>query len=164
MGYQFNADELFEIAVNIERNGAAFYRKAADQFGKGPAATLFRKLATAEVAHEKVFTELRSLLDDEDRAATVFDPNQESVAYLRAFADQHVFDTSIQPADVLSGDETPSDVLRMAIGLEKDSIVFYLGLKGAMTKKKNRDNLEAVIQEEMRHVAILSKELRRDDD
>ena len=29
MSYEFNADEVFEIAEQIERNGAKFYRTAA---------------------------------------------------------------------------------------------------------------------------------------
>ncbi len=30
MPQRFNADEIFEIAEQIERNGAAFYRRAAE--------------------------------------------------------------------------------------------------------------------------------------
>ena len=30
MSYNFNADEIFEIAEQIERNGANFYRTAAE--------------------------------------------------------------------------------------------------------------------------------------
>ena len=30
MAYVFNADEILEMAIQIEQNGAAFYRKAAD--------------------------------------------------------------------------------------------------------------------------------------
>ena len=30
MSYDFNADEIFEIAEQIERNGAKFYRTAAE--------------------------------------------------------------------------------------------------------------------------------------
>ena len=30
MGLDFNADEVFEIAEQIERNGAEFYRTAAE--------------------------------------------------------------------------------------------------------------------------------------
>ena len=30
MSYDFNADEIFEIAEQIERNGAKFYRNAAE--------------------------------------------------------------------------------------------------------------------------------------
>ena len=30
MSYEFNADEVFEIAERIERNGARFYRRAAE--------------------------------------------------------------------------------------------------------------------------------------
>jgi hypothetical protein len=28
MSYDFNAEEVFEMAIQIEANGAAFYRKA----------------------------------------------------------------------------------------------------------------------------------------
>lgn len=30
MSFNFNADEIFEMAEEIERNGAKFYRKAAE--------------------------------------------------------------------------------------------------------------------------------------
>ena len=30
MAYVFNADEILEMAIQIEENGAAFYRKAAE--------------------------------------------------------------------------------------------------------------------------------------
>ena len=29
MKYNFNADDIFQIAINIEKNGALLYRKAA---------------------------------------------------------------------------------------------------------------------------------------
>jgi hypothetical protein len=36
MSYDFNADDVFEMAEQIERNGAVFYRKAAaDVTGSG---------------------------------------------------------------------------------------------------------------------------------
>ena len=30
MNYDFNADEIFEMAERLEKNGAAFYRNAAE--------------------------------------------------------------------------------------------------------------------------------------
>lgn len=47
----------------------------------------------------------------------------------------------------------------MAIGLEKDSIVFYLGMKEAVPQRSGRDKIEGIIKEEMRHMATLSREL-----
>ena len=50
MAIPFNADEVFEMAEQIERNGGMFYRAAADKF---PAVReLLLKLAKWEDDHE----------------------------------------------------------------------------------------------------------------
>ena len=43
--------------------------------------------------------------------------------------------------------------------MEKDSIVFYLGVRDAMPEELGRDKVQMIIREEMRHVAILSDKL-----
>ncbi len=43
MGVEFNAFEAFEIAEKIERNGARFYRRAAELFDDPGLAKLFQK-------------------------------------------------------------------------------------------------------------------------
>lgn len=50
-------------------------------------------------------------------------------------------------------------VLKAAILAEKDSIVFYLGMKEMVPDKYGKDKLEEIIKEEMGHIKILSKEL-----
>jgi len=46
----------------------------------------------------------------------------------------------------------------MAIGLEKDSIVFYLGMKDAVPERLGRSRIDDIIREEMSHVYLLSRE------
>ena len=41
MAFDFNADEIYEMAQQIERNGAAFYRKAAEAVDEAPAKKSF---------------------------------------------------------------------------------------------------------------------------
>ena len=53
MTQQFNADETFEIAEQIERNGAEFYKKAADLAPDDAARDLFLELTAMEERHEK---------------------------------------------------------------------------------------------------------------
>jgi len=159
--FDFNADEIFEMAERIERNGAAFYRKAADGAADDSARTMFTELADWEDRHQQAFAEMHTALADEERASQVFDPDEEGARYLQAFADRHVFDTDEEPAERLTGDEDLEEVLRIAIGLEKDSIVFYLGLREATPSAAGKERVEAIINEEMRHVAILSDELRK---
>ena len=58
----FNIDETFEIAEQIERNGARFYRKAAGIFEASRAKSLLMDLAAMEDRHEKLFKEMRQEL------------------------------------------------------------------------------------------------------
>ena len=153
MIYDFNADDIFEMAEQMERNGAKFYRTAADSASAGSAKDFLLKLAAMEDDHLKTFAQMRAELTTGEKAATVFDPEGEAVHYLRALADTRVFfqkeiDTSSMEA-----------ILKDAITAEKDSIVFYLGMRDAVPEKLGRDRLDGVIKEEMGHIRLLSKEL-----
>ncbi|HUV38302.1 MAG TPA: ferritin family protein [Planctomycetota bacterium] len=161
MAVTFNADEVFAMAEQIERNGAKFYRKAATLPAAKGKTALLEKLAVMEDEHEKTFHAMREQLGLKDKGGVSFDPNQEAELFLQAVADGHVFDTSLDPSETLAGDETMTDVLNFAIGLEKDSIVFYLGMKSAVGQRLGKDKLDAIIAEEMGHVALLSRELDR---
>lgn len=153
----FNADEIFEMAEQIERNGAKFYRAATEKF---PAAReVLLDLAAMEDDHEKTFTAMRAELSQPEQAPVIFDPDSEAQMYLRIMADGHVFNVKADPVEQLAEKETPEDVLEMAIGLEKDSIVFYTGLKECVSRKAGRDKVEAIIKEELGHIATLNEKL-----
>jgi rubrerythrin len=156
---RFSADEIYEMAEQIERNGAAFYRKAAEGFEDAPTQGMLRELAAMEDRHEKTFREMRERLTKKDRAATVFDPDNQAVLYLQAMAGGYVFDTRVEPASVLTGTESLEKVLRYAIGLERDSIAFYVGLKQATPEQWGREKIDWIIGEEIGHVNTLSAKL-----
>jgi len=159
MSYQYNADEILQMAEQIERNGARFYRKASEVVRDETVAKSLLHLAAWEDGHEKVFASMRRDLTEFERQPTVFDPEGETSLYLRALADGHVFDVRVDAAESLTGAETLEDILRLAIGQEKDSIIFYLGLREIIPEKAGRDKIDAVIQEEMRHIGFLNKEI-----
>jgi rubrerythrin len=152
--YDFNADDIFEIAEKLERNGAKFYRTAAESVDDRMAKDFLLKLADMEDDHEKTFANMRSVLTTEEKTATVFDPNDEAVGYLQALADTRVFFK--KELDVSSLEA----ILKGAITAEKDSIVFYLGMRVAVPEDKGRGRLDAIIKEEMGHIQLLSKELK----
>ena len=159
MVLDFNADEIFQIAEQIERNGASFYRGAAKlDFDEGTKQKLLN-LAEMEDAHEKTFTAMRKELSGQEVATHVFDPHGEVANYLKAMADSYVFQGSVAPEDLLSG-KPIEEVLKVAIGLEKDSIVFYLGIKESVPEKYGKEKIDKIIKEEMSHVTLLSGELK----
>jgi len=154
----FNADEIFQMAERIERNGTHFYKKAASG-AESQTAQLLLQLSAMEEEHEKIFSRMRAELSEKERKATVPDPGNQAAAYLRAWADGNVFDVRSNPAERLTGREKAEDIFRIAIGLEKDSIVFYLGMKDAIPERLGRSKIDEIIKEEMNHIAILSRKL-----
>jgi len=157
MGVTFNADEVFEMAEQIERNGAKFYRAAAEKF---PAAQqILLGLAAMEDEHEKTFKDMRAQLSDQEQEPMVFDPDDEAQMYLRVVADGHVFDTKADPAEQLKGKDKLEDILQTAINMEKESIAFYAGLKECVPPRAGRDKVEAIIREEFSHIATLNEKL-----
>jgi rubrerythrin len=157
MGVTFNADEVFEMAEQIERNGAKFYRAAAEKFS-GIRQVLL-ELAAMEDEHEKTFKDMRTQLSGREQEPLVFDPNDEARMYLQVVADGHVFDTKADPAEKLKDKDKPEDILHTAINMEKESIAFYAGLKECVPPRAGRDKVEAIIREEFGHIATLNEKL-----
>ena len=153
MGIDFNADEVFEIAEQIERNGANFYRSVAEKVTDSKIKQLLSDLAEMEDEHEQTFKNLRSELSQDEKTMTTFDPEDESANYLRALAETRVFYE--KKIDTTSFEE----ILKTAITAEKDSIVFYLGMKDVVPAHLGKQKLDDIIKEEMSHITLLSKEL-----
>ncbi|MFH1673669.1 MAG: ferritin family protein [Pseudomonadota bacterium] len=163
MIYDFNADEIFEMAEQIERNGAKFYRRMAEDISDISIRQLFLDLAAMEDEHEKTFASMRKDLSDQDRKPTVFDPEGEAALYLRALANLRVFDEEgkedfVLPED-LPEEEKTKKIFRVAIGLEKDSIAFYLGMKELVPERLGKKKIGDIIKEEMGHIRLLSDRL-----
>lgn len=154
----FNAIEVFEIAEQIERNGAAFYHRAAGLFKDSDIAELFTKLANWEVGHEAVFAEMRKQLADEPPELSTFDP-EEAPLDAKAMAGLAAFGINSDPAAELTGSETRAEVLKMALQKEKDTIVYYVGLKEFVPIDVVINKIGEIITEELRHIRIINQSL-----
>jgi rubrerythrin len=153
MSYDFNADDILAMAEQIETNGGKFYRTAADSTSDPANKTFLLELAAMEDQHEKTFKAMRAELSEKEKKSTVFDPAGEAVLYLRALADTRVFFE--KEIDVSS----MKAILKSAITAEKDSIVFYLGMKEAVAESLGKDRIDNIIKEEMSHIKLLGGKL-----
>lgn len=162
MAFGFTADEVFEIAEQIERNGADFYNRVAGRL-EGPERRFFLDLSKMELEHEKIFASMRSLLSTANREGGTFDPDQETGEYLRALSGSTIFDDRAKNAftkiETMSGTQALASALRAAIDLEEDSVVFYLGMKELVPKTLGKDRVEEILREEMRHISLLGGKL-----
>jgi len=155
----FNADEVLQMAERIERNGGRFYRAAAEACDADEEfKAKLLELAEMEDDHEKSFAAIREGLSAKEARPTAYDPEGETAAYLAAMADANVFGPNTDPVDLVC-EKSPAELLETAIGLEKESIIFYLGLRELVPEKLGKDKIERILREEMSHVAMLRGQL-----
>ena len=160
MPITFNADEIFEMAEEIERNGATFYRQAAENASDEQTKKMLLDMAVMEDGHLNTFEKMRKELSGQEKGWSSFDPDNQSALYLQEMADARGYEGKITPMKELTGKETTKEIIEIALNSENESVVFYLTLKDLVPVKAGRDKVEAIILEELSHITALLKKLK----
>lgn len=160
MSIQFDAESIFEIGVQIEKNGQAFYQEAAKKASDKTVSTLFAELAEWENNHIELFQRMQAELPEDLKQDTVFDPDHEMSTYLEAAADSHVFMKSENVSQRIAECTSPAKAINLALEFEKDSVVYYTTIKKVVPDYLGKDKLDLIIDEELHHIAILHKKKR----
>jgi rubrerythrin len=147
------------MAETIEKNGAKFYTEAAGKTSDEDTKKMLLDLAAMEEGHFDTFHQMRGELAGREKSETVYDPGNQAAMYLQVMAEAHGSEGKVSPAEKLTGQESMEKILSIAINAEKDSIAFYSGLKDFVSQKAGKEKVEAVIREELFHIAILSQRL-----
>jgi rubrerythrin len=156
MSRSLTAQEIFEVAIQIERDGKVFYRRAAELFDGGIKRTVLG-LAEMEEAHETFFIQLKERLFKPDDKSANFDPNGEAERYLTALAHDQVFDLNQSADETWLENSSVDDILKLAIQREKDSVVYYLGLKEVVEDALGKSKIDDIVKEEMKHISLLTQ-------
>ena len=104
----FNAAEIFEMAIAIERKGRTFYLNASKSFDEPGIKSLLKGLAEMEKEHEEVFLSLKEKLIPDEGYVQGYDPDNVAVSYVRAMTSGEVFDKNI----TFEGGESIEEVLK----------------------------------------------------
>jgi rubrerythrin len=161
MIFNFNAAEVFDIAIKIEENGKRFYDQSREIIKDPVVQQLFAELAQEEIKHKEKFTTLKSQLPASADAGSVFDPDHELDLYLKMMADQHVFISSENVDAQLGKIQNATDALKRAIEFEKDSVIFFLTMQDATEQAQGKEFIGSLVKEEQEHLRRLSLELKR---
>lgn len=162
MSVFFNAREIFEMAVQIEREGKRFYLETSKNAQDEPARNELARLAEMEAEHEAVFVQMMQDAVLGASAAQWYDPEGEAALYLQTFAEGQVFDLARPaPAELLEPGADLSKVLDYALAREADSVLFYTGLKELIPGAPDKAKVELIIKEEMGHIALLGQRLKQ---
>ncbi|MDD5093149.1 MAG: ferritin family protein [Dehalococcoidia bacterium] len=153
MSILFSGSEIIDVAVGIENNGAAFYETLAKLDGEVAAQSVYKGLAAMERQHGQIFEGLRSVLGGYDPKASYA---EEFDRYLKALVDSAIFrddKTARQMAEKVTSDAA---AIQIAIGAEKDSILFYSEMRRIVPKSTFK-LLDRIINEERGHLRELSE-------
>ena len=159
MSIVFNVDEIFEMAVDVEQNGAQFYKKAAQVGADEDTRKMFLEFSAMEEEHAKTFSEMRKELSQADKEPMTYDPYEESVLYLQSMAQAHGWEGKAGAGVEFTGNETPEEIIDRALKAEEHSVAFYVGIKDVVFGKSGKEKVEKIIREEMQHILGLNARL-----
>ena len=158
MVHVFSDLEGIRIAIEMERRGESFYRRAARVSRTPETVELLESLAGDEQAHRAEFERLYTAESNGGLSNAAYD--DETNAYLTAIAAEVVFPEGLMGLRV-EGFENPAGVLRSAISSEKDSILFYTELLGHTLDPHAREVFWEIARQERGHLFRLQKQLER---
>ena len=145
----FTVADIREIAVQIEKNGEAAYRKAAEMVKDSAVREIFIWMAEEEKVHRSFFKgiEASEPITEEQRELEVMGRQllQEMVADQTFSLDREML---VETDDFV-------EALTQAQMLEQDTIMFYEFLLNLVSDDETREQLELVIEEEKRHIEQL---------
>lgn len=153
MSINFSGRELLEVAIQIERNGFAFYSAAAPNVKDEKARELIEWLANEEKGHVGRFQEIMTGFKGEDLDMSPSEL-EEYTLYLKALADARVFTSELKAREAALSINSVKDAIDMAIEFEKDSLLFLHGMK-SMVRKGDASAVDELIREEMLHLKRL---------
>jgi rubrerythrin len=147
---KFSITEVIEQAVQTEKLGAHFYTEMARKFKEvQEIKKLFETLAGKELLHEKIFSKLKENVQDEG-----IEGLEEISQYLRAIVESAFFLGSNKALTTIEDAKTVKDAVNHAINFEKESLLYYLGLRDSI---KDKETIDKIINEERSHIVWLRK-------
>ena len=160
MGMQnFSLLEAVEVAIRTEEEGIRFYTLAEQRVADPDTKKLFAFLREKEHDHIATFRRLHAELaareGDPDAELWLLDPDVS--AYLRATVDSAVFPAAGAAEKTIAALHGVGDILRLALRLEKETILFYHELLAHSPWPQARELIGEVIAEERRHVRYIQE-------
>jgi len=160
MSISFNADEVFEMGMDVERNGEAYYRKAAEKVDDPEVKDILIFLADEEQKHFQTFRKLRESLPAKATTTVTQDPEDQEALYLEALVKSRLFNSEKEAERIASSVKGEVEALKTALTFEKDTILFFMHMKEMTREDLGKDKIDMLIEEEHSHVVKISEIIR----
>ena len=156
MFHVFSDLEGIRIAIEMERRGESFYRRAAKVSKSEDTVQMLLSLAADEMHHKAEFERLYKAESEAGMSDKAYD--DETNAYLTAIAAEVVFPKGLMVLREV-GFENAEAVLQHAIASEKDSILFYGELSDRTPDEHAKKVFAEIMRQEKGHMFRLQRNL-----
>ncbi len=150
----FTIADIYNIAIQIERNGEAEYKQAALKTENSALKKLYLEMAEQEAEHAAWFT---GLLENAPKKQIKEDDLGEFGAKML----QDIVKNAQFPVEGKGLDEIddPREALQFSIALEEDTIAFYQFISDLLEDRKTQKELQQIIEEEKLHAQKLKEDM-----
>lgn len=147
----FRITDIRNIAIQIEKNGEASYRQAAEKVNDPKIREIFSWMANEEQRHREWFEELE--------ADNPVPPEQEELEKMgkSLLQDMVANQTFSLDQEQLNRTSTFAEALAQCRAFEEDTILFYKFLRSLLDDEATAKQLDEIIEEERLHAERLEE-------
>lgn len=147
-------DDLFDIAIKMERNGEAIYLDSLSRIDKSEIKELLQWMADEEARHRKWFTDQKNQLNLE-----IDEKNLKEM--VPGIIEQMMGKKTLSLDDIdFSKLNNVTDLLVTFIEFEEETIMFYRMLEMFIEDDTVKAGLDSIIEEEKRHADKLKEMIK----
>ncbi len=148
------------MAIQVEKDGLAFYSGCAAVRETKAAADLFADLAEQEKLHVKVFTDMKEGLAEHTLPESY---SGETDAYIASLVSDRVFPRdgagatlTARMGQVAAATQITDEMeaIEIALDMEKQSILLYSGIR-SLVRRSEQEVMDRIIEEEREHIRRL---------
>jgi rubrerythrin len=143
--------EAIKIAIQMEKDGYSFYKKAALQTSSETGKSFFDSLAQDEQVHLDVFQKIF-----EDKVSKSEWDNL--VNSSKKYTNLPIFPKDLESTEGANPDLDELDALRIGMDSEKEAIEYYNKIKEESQNKDIQDIIDQIIEQEKKHYLLLEQE------
>jgi len=146
-----NVKEAIMTAIEMEKDGYSFYKKAAAQTNSDMGKTIFESLAEDEQMHLDVFQKMfeETVGAEEWKDLLISSKKYEKIS---------VFPNDLKDIEGDNPNTSELDAIRIAMDSEKEAIDYYNKIKNKLTDTEIIKIIDEIIAQEKNHFSLLEGE------
>ena len=140
-----------KTAIQMEKDGYSFYKKASAQTSSQMGKDIFESLAKDEQLHLEVFQKLFENRIEKTEWKSLVNSSKK-------YADIDIFPKDLSQIDGANPDTNELDAIQIAMNSEKEAIDYYGEIKEKTNEEHVRQIINEIIEQEKSHYSILQEE------